>query len=140
MALVTCGGMARHALPFDGRYVTVVRKAKMVTRQYGALARKWLSVAPVAGPCVVRFGVATHARLGAGKVERPGVFGARHVLMARKTVDPANGVGSMLERVARLLRTNAKYAGACGKTKYEREHEKKESARNGRHRAALSNT
>jgi hypothetical protein len=140
LALVAGCGMARHALPFDGRYVAVVRKAKMVTRQYGTLTREGLSVAPVAGPCVVRFGVAPHARLGAGKVERPVVFGARHVLMARKTVDSANGVGPVLESVSWFFRTNAKYAGTGGKTNYERKHEKKESSRHRRHRAALSKT
>ena len=46
----------------------------------------------------------------------------------------------MLERVPRLLRSNAKYAGTCGKAKHEREHENKESSRHGRHGAALSKT
>lgn len=140
LALVARGGVARHAMAFDGRHVAVVRKTEMVTRQYGTFARKGLSVAPVAGACVVRFGVASHAAFGARKVEWTGVFGASHVLMARKAADSAKGVGSMFERVPRLLRTNAKYTGACGKAKHEGEDEKKESSRHGPHGAALSKT
>ena len=82
MALVARGGVARHALAFENGHVAVVRKTEMVTRKYGTLARKRLSVASVAGARVVRFGVASYARFCARKVERAGVLGEGYVLMA----------------------------------------------------------